>query len=138
MDEVIYDEKSGFFSRFSNIFQRGQSETDVEETIPVRNLAMRHDLGGSVRSTTVVRKQITSIADAEAAGHGLKRGEQQILNLTSTDPQTRHNIVQFMYGVVFSEEAVWEEIGANIYLVAPAGIYVEVAPASPRLSAMRN
>jgi cell division inhibitor SepF len=68
----------------------------------------------------------------------LKRGEQQILNLAGTDPAIRQKIVDFMCGVNFAQEGTWEELGENIYMVVPASAYVEVAPATPRMNAIKN
>ena len=90
------------------------------------------------RYTVTVRRQITAFDDAMAAANGLKRGEQQILNLSATDPQTRQKIVDFMCGVNFAQEGTWEEIGENVFLIVPAEAYVEVAPPTPRMNAMRN
>ncbi|HSI73142.1 MAG TPA: cell division protein SepF [Fimbriimonas sp.] len=90
------------------------------------------------RYTVTVRRQITVFEDALASANGLKRGEQQILNLTATDPQTRQKIVDFMSGVNYAQEGTWEEIGENVYLIVPSNAYVEVAPPTPRMSAIRN
>jgi cell division inhibitor SepF len=90
------------------------------------------------RYTVTVRRQITSFDDAMAAAVGLKRGEQQILNLTATDPTLRQKIVDFMCGVNFSQEGTWEEVGEHIYLVAPGHAYIEVAPPTPRVNAIKN
>jgi cell division inhibitor SepF len=60
------------------------------------------------------------------------------LNLSSTEPGLRQKIVDFMSGVNYAQEGTWEEIGESIYLVVPANAYVEVAPATPRMNAVRN
>jgi len=73
-----------------------------------------------------------------AAANGLKRGEQQILHLSATDVALRQKIVDFMCGVNFSQEGTWEEVGENVYLIVPASAYVEVAPATPRMTALKN
>src|SRR5204862_6733449 len=75
------------------------------------------------RYTVTVRPQITSFDDALAAANGLKRGDQQILNLSGTDPQTRQKIVDFMSGVNYAQEGSWEEIGENVYLIVPSNAY---------------
>lgn len=73
-----------------------------------------------------------------SAANGLKCGEQQILNLASTETALRQKIVDFMCGVNYAQEGTWEEVGENIYLVVPANAYVEVAPATPRMQASKN
>ena len=73
-----------------------------------------------------------------AAANGLKRGEQQILNLSGTDAVTRQKIVDFMCGVNYAQEGTWEEVGDGVYLIVPSNAYVEVAPPTPRMNAMRN
>ncbi|HLK14931.1 MAG TPA: cell division protein SepF [Fimbriimonadaceae bacterium] len=86
------------------------------------------------RYLVTVRRGITTFDDAMEAAHGLKRGEQQILNLSTTDPTLRQKIVDFMSGVNFAQEGTWEEVGEHIYVVAPATAFVEVAPAMTRIS----
>jgi cell division inhibitor SepF len=112
------------------------SEADVDEvqTPPLPSLQLR----ASHRYTVTVRRQITMFEDAMAAANGLKSGEQQVMNLAGTDPQTRQKIVDFMSGVNFAQEGTWEEIGEHVYLIAPANAYVEVVPATARASALRN
>ena len=58
--------------------------------------------------------------------------------LAGTDPAIRQKIVDFMCGVNFAQEGTWEELGENIYMVVPASAYVEVAPATPRMAAIKN
>lgn len=133
----MLEERPGIFGRIFGRFTQTEVIEVEEETMPEKNVApagMRRDY----RYTVTVRRQITSFDDAVAAAHGLKRGEQQIINLTGTDPGLRQKIVDFMSGVNFAHEGTWEEIGESIYLVVPQNAYVEVAPATPRSSAMRN
>lgn len=135
MEETIVHEKPGFFTRLTGVFSRQDDfETEEEETASNPTLAIK----GAFRYTVTVRRQIVSFEDAMAAANGLKRGEQQILNLTGTDPVLRQKIVDFMSGVNFAHEGNWEEIGEHIYLIVPASAYVEVAPATPRMNAARN
>jgi cell division inhibitor SepF len=137
MEETMQEERAGFFGRVLGKFTRTDVyEEEVEEMSP-KSLAaspMRRDY----RYTVTVRRQITSFDDAVAAAHGLKRGEQQIINLSATEPVLRQKIVGFMSGVNFAHEGTWEEIGEAIYLVVPQNAYVEVAPATARTSALRN
>ena len=133
----MLEERPGIFGRIFGRFTQTEIVEVEEDAMPEKNAApagMRRDY----RYTVTVRRQITSFDDAVAAAHGLKRGEQQIINLTGTEPSLRQKIVDFMSGVNFAHEGTWEEIGESIYLVVPQNAYVEVAPATPRSSALRN
>jgi cell division inhibitor SepF len=134
MEELVLDDKPGLLSRLTNLFTRPDDEFE-DESMPGK--------GGSLqirpaRYTITVRRQVTSFDDAIAAANGLKRGEQQILNLAGTDTATKQKIVDFMCGVNFAQEGTWEEVGNDIYLIVPSSGYVEVVPPSPRMNAMRN
>ena len=137
MEETMLEDRPGIFGRLFGKFTRTEVYEEEVETMTEKTTAptgMRRDY----RYTVTVRRQITSFDDAVAAAHGLKRGEQQIINLTGTEPLLRQKIVDFMSGVNFAHEGTWEEIGDAIYLVVPQNAYVEVAPATARSSAMRN
>ncbi len=137
MDETAFQEKPGIFSKVASLFSRTEVyEEEVDDRSSTTASALH--LKSSYRYTVTVRRHITSFEDAMAAANGLKSGEQQILNLAGTDPQTRQKIVDFMCGVNFAQEGTWEEIGENIYLIVPANAYVEVVPATARGSALRN
>src|ERR1041385_2465663 len=119
MEEMQIQEKPGLFGRLANIFTRTEEvEEDAEENDgrPANALTLK----AAYRYTVTVRRQIVSFDDAMAAANGLKRGEQQILNLAGTDPAIRQKIVDFMCGVNFAQEGTWEELGENIYMVLPA------------------
>lgn len=135
MEEQLQD-KPGLFGRLATIFARTEEVEDEDDTDgrPANSLAIKT----AHRYTVTVRRQIVSFDDAVAAAIGLKRGEQQVLNLAGTDPAIRQKIVDFMCGVSFAQEGAWEELGENIYMVVPASAYVEVAPATPRMNAVRN
>lgn len=138
MEEMQIQEKPGLFGRLANIFTRTEEvEEEVEENEGGRPTSAL-TLKAAYRYTVTVRRQIVSFDDAMAAANGLKRGEQQILNLAGTDPAIRQKIVDFMCGVNFAQEGTWEELGENIYMVVPASAYVEVAPATPRMTAIKN
>lgn len=140
MEEMELQDKPGLFEKLAGIFTREDEEDEVEETRDPR----RNHRSVSVENRTIykyqvtVRRQIVSFEDALAAAQGLKRGEQQVLNLTLTEPSLREKIKDFMCGVNFSQEGTWEEVGEHIYLVVPSNVFVEVAPASPRQIATRN
>jgi len=143
MEEMTIQEKPGLFTRLAGMFTRTEDFVEEEEA-PVANTGDRtHALAAmqlrqNYRYTVTVRRQITSFDDAMAAANGLKRGEQQILNLSATDAVTRQKIVDFMCGVNFSQEGTWEEVGEHVYLIVPSNAYVEVAPPTPRVNALRN
>lgn len=136
----MLEERPGIFGRIFGRFTQTEIievEEEEEMRMPEKSAApagMRRDY----RYTVTVRRQITSFDDAVAAAHGLKRGEQQIVNLSATEPVLRQKIVDFLSGVNFAHEGTWEEIGESIYLVVPQNAYVEVAPATPRSNAIRN
>jgi cell division inhibitor SepF len=81
---------------------------------------------------------VQSFQDAVAAADGLKHGDQQVLNLTGCDTTLREKIKDFMCGVNYSQEGTWEELGENVYLLAPPNAMVDVAPATPRVTAAKN
>lgn len=85
-----------------------------------------------------VRRQVLTFGDAAAAADGLKLGQQQIVNLVDTDPALREKIKDFLSGVNHALEGVWEEVGQHIYLIAPSAMFVEVAPATPRMTSALN
>ena len=139
MDEMVQDKQAGFMSRIAGIFTRtDELEDEQQEVTPEKQANGGLQLRANYRYTVTVRRQITSFDDAMAAANGLKRGEQQILNLTATDPITRQKIVDFMCGVNYAQEGTWEEVGEAVYLIVPANAYVEVDPPSPRSNALRN
>ena len=138
MEELELQDKPGLFSRIGNKFVRDR-EQDEEETAPSHKPERPGmNLQKAARYTVTVRRQIVAFEDAMAAAEGLKRGEQQILNLSSTEASVRQKIVDFMCGVNYAQEGTWEEVGENVYLIVPSFAYVEVAPATPRMAAARN
>ncbi|HRF60714.1 MAG TPA: cell division protein SepF [Fimbriimonadaceae bacterium] len=136
MEELELAERPGFFSRVKDYFSRGPEVDEEQESAPTGSIGNRHP---SVhRYSITVRRQIVSFQDAVAAADGLKRGEAQLLNLTAADPALREKIKDFMCGVNYAEEGTWEEVGEHVYLLAPPLALVEVAPATPRMAAVRN
>lgn len=138
MEETV-EQQPGFFGRLSerisSVLHRNEEyEDDFEAS--TNNPRLR--LQSTHRYHVTVRRQIVSFQDAVAAADGLKRGEQQILNLSMATPELREKIKDFMCGVNYTAEGTWEELGDNVYLLAPASAYVEVAPASQRMVAGRN
>lgn len=138
MEEMELQDKPGLFGKLAGMFTREDEEDEVEETREARRPARAAENRAIYKYQVTIRRQIVSFEDALAAAQGLKRGEQQVLNLTLTEPSLREKIKDFMCGVNFAQEGTWEEVGENIYLVVPTNVFVEVAPASPRQIATRN
>jgi len=135
MDDLQTLERPGLFTRLAGLWNRNQDlEEDWEEPMVGSPVARP----STYRYQVTIRRQVVSFQDAVAAADGLKRGEQQILNLTMADMSLREKVKDFMCGVNYAQEGSWEEIGDNIFLLAPAFALVDVAPASPRMAAARN
>ena len=132
MEELI--ERPGFFARLADRFTR--SEETYEDSYEADSPRLR--LHEANRYHITVRRQIVSFEDAVASADGLKRGEQQVLNLTVCPPDLREKIKDFLCGVNYAAEGSWEEIGENIFLLAPATAYVEVSNDSSRVHPARN
>lgn len=137
MEELELQEKPGLFTKLAAVFTRGEHD-DIEDEEPTDTNARTYQLRTAYRYHVTVRRQVGSFDDAMAAAQGLKRGEQQILNLSGTEPTMRQKIVDFMCGVNFAQEGTWEEIGDHIYLIVPASVYVEAAPPTARSSSLHN
>ena len=137
MEETI--EKPGIFTRLANwMGRRGEDELAEEGEVQTPNGNSPFRVHSMHRYVITVRRQIISFQDAVAAADGLKRGEQQVLNLSMAPPDLREKIKDFMCGVNYTAEGTWEELGENVFLLAPASAFVEVAPSSPRSDAVRN
>lgn len=129
MEELDLQERPGLLSRLTNLFAPKSEEIEAEVVQPEPESRQNvYQLRGAHRYSVSIRPTIICFDDAYAAANGLKRGEQQILNLTATDPVLRQKVVDFMAGVAFAQEANWEEVGEHIYLVAPASAFIEVVP----------
>lgn len=138
MEDTMVQEQPGFFGRLSGWLSRSDTIQEEEATMPTTELRTPLQVRAAARYTVTVRRQITCFDDALAAALGIRRGEQQILNLVDCDSAIRQKIVDFMSGVNFAQEGTWEEIAQHVYLIAPANAYVETAPPTPRASAIRN
>lgn len=135
MDELELQEKPGLFTRLAGMFSRDHSEEEEEAGI---DGSSTYALRAAYRYHVTVRRQVSSFEEAYTAATGLKRGEQQIMNLALTEPTLRQKIVDFMSGVAFAQDANWEEVGEHVYLVAPASAFVEVGADMPRNGFLRN
>lgn len=139
MEELeIREERPGIVNRFKSWFSRDDEFVEEEEydtssvtPTPTRTYARS-------QYNVTVRRMVHSLSDAVSAADGLKRGELQILNLSSCEISLREKIKDFMSGVNYSQEGTWEELGENVFMLAPPFADVEVAPASPRMTAQKN
>ena len=138
MEELLQDERPTLWARlkYKIIGDEPLEDDHMEGHVPASSPKLR--LQAQYAYAITVRRQVLSFQDAVAAAEGLKRGEQQILNLSAADSAIRDKIKDFMSGVNFAEEGTWEDLGDNIFMIAPKTATVEVAPASPRMTAQRN
>lgn len=136
MEEMEVHDKPGLMTRLKSMFTYadGEEDTDAE---PDTKKARPYELRPAYKYHVTVWQQMNSLDDMYAAAQGFKRGEQQVLNLTGTEPTLRERIINFMSGVNFAQEGTWEEIGENIYIVVPVNVFVELAEETPRTSVVR-
>jgi cell division inhibitor SepF len=130
MEELEVAQRPGLFEKLFDRFRHNDIEEEDVDTAVASN-------PGRIYHITV-RRQVVTFADAVAAADGLKRSEQQILNLCSADSQLREKIKDFLAGVNYAQEGTWEELGEHVYLLAPSNARVETAPATPRIAANQN
>lgn len=142
MEDTIPEGRTTLLSRLVGKFVRtdeegGYEEEDVEITSHSVSTGPA-PLRAAPRYTVTLRKEIRDFDEVIAAAHGLKRGEQQILNLSHCEPAVRQKIVDFMSGVNFAEGGTWEEVGTDIYLICPVHAFLEVSPANARMTSGKN
>ncbi|MES1228086.1 MAG: cell division protein SepF [Armatimonadota bacterium] len=125
MEETI--EKPGLFTWLSNRLGRHEEEeiTMDGELEQPRGTSLRNNHQFKYRVT--VRRTIVAFQDALAAADGLKREEAQILNLGQAAPELREKIKDFICGCQYVLDAHFEELGENVYLLAPACANVEIS-----------
>ena len=107
MEETIA--KPGLFSRLAGLVNRNSEDYEEDYETPVSTPLRVHS---THRYSITVRRQVVSFQDAVAAADGLKRGEQQVLNLTMATSELREKIKDFMCGVNYAAEGTWEERAA--------------------------
>lgn len=136
MEEVAV--KPGLFSRlFGPRHQDHYDEEYMDEGTPIRT-ANGLTIQAVHRYQVTVRRQVMSFQDAVACADGLKRGEQQVINLTVCHPELREKIKDFLYGVSYNAEGQMEELGDHIFMIAPASAFVEIANPTARTRGDRN
>jgi cell division inhibitor SepF len=136
MEEMVMD-KPSVFGKIANLFTRTEEIDDFEPEI-MEQAVVHSPMRPSHRYTVTIRREMQHFDDAMAAANGLKHGEQQILNLSLLTPEVKEKVLNFLCGVYYVQEGTWEEIGPDVYLVAPKQALVEVAPATPRMNALKN
>jgi cell division inhibitor SepF len=76
--------------------------------------------------------------DAMAVANGLRRGEQQIINLAALSGELRDKTINFLCGVNYAQEGTWENVSSDVVLIAPKHALVELTPATPRMNSVSN
>jgi cell division inhibitor SepF len=138
MDEMVID-KPSLIGKFANLFTRSEEVDDFEpEIMETPSPMVASPMRQNHRYTVTIRREMQNFEDAMAAANGLKHGEQQILNLSTLAPDVKEKVLNFLCGVNYVQEGTWEELGTDVYLVAPKNALVEVAPATPRMTALKN
>ncbi|MFN7172173.1 MAG: cell division protein SepF [Fimbriimonadaceae bacterium] len=133
------EDRPGFFSRLAARL-RGREFEEYEEDEESTTTSYRPRLAPmrDPRARVTIRRSVNSFDEAYAAASDFREGEIQIINLTGTDARLRQKIVDFLSGVNFSLDGSWEELGEDIYILAPSHTMVEASPSSARGYATRN
>ncbi len=134
--EDVMERPRSLWGHVTGWFGRGEEEEHTYEEYPDEPVMPKLRVHSNERSHITIRRHIVSYGDAVAAAEGLKSGQQQIMNLSGTPPELRQKIIDFMCGVNFYADGEWEELGENVYLLAPSSAYVEVASSAPRARSM--
>jgi len=127
--EEIYEEyeSQGFWSRMRDKMfgpdQLAEEEEEAPLAAPGRPAIRLHN----ARTVHVdVRRSAFSLEDACASADGLKRGNQQVVNLEKTAPHTADRLVDFLSGVTYALDGRVERLGEKVYLFAPANVQIEL------------
>ncbi|MCE2766659.1 MAG: cell division protein SepF, partial [Fimbriimonadaceae bacterium] len=101
MEEIL--DKPSVISRIANLFTR--SEEVDEFDAPVADTAfVQSQPRQTIRYTVTVRKDMYTFEDAMAVANGLRRGEQQIINLAALSGELRDKTINFLCGVNYAQE----------------------------------
>ena len=135
MEEIL--DKPSVISRIANLFTR--SEEVDEFDAPVADTAfVQSQPRQTIRYTVTVRKDMYTFEDAMAVANGLRRGEQQIINLAALSGELRDKTINFLCGVNYAQEGTWENVSPDVVLIAPKHALVELTPATPRMNSVSN
>jgi FtsZ-interacting cell division protein YlmF len=145
MEEFEMTESPGFFSRLFNRWRTTDvfEDEDLDDE-PDRPLgtATRNSSRMDVvrihetRYTVCVRREVFAFEDALSAAKSFKAGDQQILNLTQTEPVLRKTIEDFLSGVAFGLEGSFDAVAPHVYLLAPRAARVDLAPAAEPVASL--
>lgn len=145
MEEFELTESPGFFSRLfsrwrqTDVFEDGDVEDEMDRPMgtATRN-STRMDVVRihETRYTVCVRREVVAFEDALSAAKAFKAGDQQILNLTGTEPMLRKTIEDFLAGVAFGLEGSFDAVAQHVFLLAPRAARVDLAPAAEPVSTL--
>ncbi len=125
-------DKPGIWHRMWDMINGSEPEEENVEAVVVQNkeasrprqAPMRIHSAGEGR--VAVRRNVQVFEDAQMAADGLKRGEQQIVNLEHAVPPMGDRIVDFLSGVCYGVDGTVERIGDRVYMFVPANVDVTV------------
>lgn len=113
-------------------------EEEMEHSVPAakgREVSLK--AVAMPRYHVTIRRNVISFQDAADAADGLKRGEQQILNLFACQPDLREKIKDFLFGVTYNAEGDMQEVGDHVFMFVPACANVEIANPAGRKQTSR-
>ena len=91
----------------------------------------------TVRDSAITIMPAATFDDMQRAADRLKRGEPQIINLESTDPDMAERLIDFLNGVTYALDGCVEKVAEGAYLFTPANIAIrsdgsDTGASSPR------
>lgn len=125
-------DRPNMWNRLKEFINGSEPEEENVEAVVVqtreasrpRQAPMRIHSAGEGR--VAVRRNVQVFEDAQMAADGLKRGEQQIVNLEHAIPPMGDRIVDFLSGVCYGVDGTVERIGDRVYMFVPANVDVTV------------
>jgi cell division inhibitor SepF len=131
----MLDERKSWFTRVKDgIF--GIEEMDEDEMVYDHSPSdgtqrlTRQQLPLQIRTARTghvsVRPNAQVFEDAKQAADGLKKGEQQVVNLEHATQQMAERIIDFLNGVTYAIDGTVERVGDKVFMFVPANISVEV------------
>ena len=78
----------------------------------------------TVRDSAITIMPAATFDDMQRAADRLKRGEPQIINLESTDPDMAERLIDFLNGVTYALDGCVEKVAEGAYLFTPANIAI--------------
>jgi cell division inhibitor SepF len=145
MEEFEMTESPGFFSRLFNRWRETDAFEEDEpshEDEPSLRTATRNSSRMDVlrihdkRYTVCVRREIRAFDDALSAAASFKGGDQQIINLSQTEPLLRKTIEDFLAGVAFGMDGTFDAVASHVYVLAPRQAKIDLVPASEKVATL--